>query len=75
MKSSKTIFEPDHVNPDQLISPAEAQRILAIGQTTYYQWVRKGWLHPIRFSARLVRIRAAEVRELIERSANGGEVL
>ncbi len=65
------VVSTDLPSVDQLISPTEAQHRLAIGQTTYYLWVKKGWLHPIRFSRRLIRIRAAEVSDLIARIANG----
>lgn len=69
------VTSPDEVKPDLLITPQEAQRRLAIGQTTYYTWVNKGWLHPLHFSKRLHRVRAAEVDALIASITSGKEVL
>ncbi len=66
------ITSPDEAKPDFLITPNECQRRLAIGQTTYYEWVRRGWLHPISFSKRLHRLRASEVDALIDEMQKGG---
>jgi hypothetical protein len=63
----------EEADQELLLSPAKARIKLAIGQTTYYLWIQKGWLHPIRFSRRLVRIRASEVTALIERFASNVE--
>jgi predicted site-specific integrase-resolvase len=69
------VTSPDEVKPDLLITPKEAQRRMAIGQTTYYGWVQKGWIKPIHFSKRLVRVRAAEVDDLINSISSGKEML
>lgn len=69
---SEKILSPQ-VNQDLLISPSEARRRLSIGKTTYYAWVKKGWLKPCHFSPRLVRVRAAEVDALADGSVDFGE--
>ena len=61
------------VSQDLLISPSEARRRLSIGKTTYYAWVKKGWLKPRYFSSRLVRLRATEVDAVADRFAAIGE--
>lgn len=59
--------------PDTLVTPAATRHWLAIGQTTYFKWLKDGRLKPIYFSRRIVRHRASDINALIEaHSKNGG---
>lgn len=51
-----------------LIGAKETQRVLSISKPTLLSWVKQGKLTQIRFSSRLVRYDAEEVRTL----ANNG---
>jgi predicted DNA-binding transcriptional regulator AlpA len=66
------VTSSDEAKPDHLVTPAEARYWLAIGQTTYFKWLKDGRLKPVYFSRRLVRHRSSDIIALIANHEKAG---
>ncbi len=66
------VTSSDEAKPDTLVTSAAARHWLAIGQTTYFKWLKDGRLKPIYFSSRIVRHRSSDIVALIEAHAKNG---
>lgn len=61
--------------PDQLpevlaVRPPEACRLLGVGPTTFWKWVKRGDIRPVRVGPNITMIPMAELRDFLKRNAS-----
>lgn len=56
-------------NPDALLTPATTQALIGVGRSTLYTLIQRGYLKPIRLSARCTRFRAGDVTSFLQAQA------
>jgi len=60
----------DHLPEVLAVRPPEACRLLGVGPTTFWKWVKRGDIRPVRIGPNITMIPMAELRDFLKRNAS-----